>query len=243
MDNLKTSFGKRKVSSNMKTNLVQGVFTDVAKKYDLMNDIMSLGAHRLWKKELINLMNIQKGEKIIDVGSGTGDIIKLILNNNLTNNIYSVDLNNEMLKHSKKKFRNSKVKFIKANAENLNFQNDFFDKYIISFCLRNVTDIKRAIQEAHRILKPGGVFYCLEFSSPEMFIINSLYLSYKKNLIPWIGKKITNNKQAYKYLEESIDLFPNQEKLLKIIKENGFISTNYLNMFNGIVSVHMGYKL
>ncbi len=243
MDNLKTSFGKRKVSSNMKTNLVQGVFTDVAKKYDLMNDIMSLGAHRLWKKELINLMNIQKGEKIIDVGSGTGDIIKLILNNNLTNNIYSVDLNNEMLKHSKKKFRNSKVKFIKANAENLNFQNDFFDKYIISFCLRNVTDIKRAIQEAHRILKPGGVFYCLEFSSPEMFIINSLYLSYKKNFIPWIGKKITNNEQAYKYLEESIDLFPDQEKLLKIIKENGFISTNYLNMFNGIVSVHMGYKL
>ena len=125
----------------------------------------------------------------------------------------------------------------------MNFQNDFFDKYIISFCLRNVTDVKRAIQEAHRILKPGGVFYCLEFSSPEMFIINSLYLSYKKNFIPWIGKKITNNKQAYKYLEESIDLFPNQEKLLKIIKENGFISTNYLNMFNGIVSVHMGYKL
>ena len=204
---------------------------------------MSFGAHRLWKKELVNLMNIQTKDKIIDVGSGTGDLIKLILKKKLINTVYSVDLNNEMLSFAKKKFINQKIKFIKANAEKLPFQNNYFDKYIISFCLRNITNINKSINEAYRILKPGGIFYCLEFSTPESNIIDSMYKNYKKNIIPWIGAKVTNNQKAYKYLDESIDLFPNQERLLNKIKEIGFIECNYINIFNGIVTVHKGFKV
>ena len=243
MDNLKTSFGKRKVSSNEKTSLVQEIFSDVAKDYDLMNDLMSLGSHRLWKKELIDIMNIQITDTIIDVGSGTGDLINLILKKELIKTIYSVDLNYEMLMYAKKRFNNKKIKFIKANAQNLPFKNNYFDKYIISFCLRNVTNTKKALKEAYRILKPGGLFYCLEFSTPESDLINSIYNNYKKNIIPWIGKKIAKNKQAYKYLEESIDQFPNQEELLINIKKIGFKKVKYLNMFNGIVSIHSGFKI
>ena len=243
MDNLKTSFGKRKVDSKIKTKLVQGVFTDVAEHYDLMNDLMSFGSHRIWKSELINLMNIQKSDKIIDVGSGTGDLVRLILNKNFKNNIYSVDLNNEMLSYGKIRFKNKKVNFIKANAEKLPFEDNSFDKYIISFCLRNVTDIKKALTEAYRILKPGGTFYCLEFSNPESKIVDNIYKYYKKNIIPWIGEKISNKRHAYSYLEESIDQFPNQKILLSAIKKTGFNESKYLNMFNGIVSLHSGFKI
>jgi ubiquinone/menaquinone biosynthesis methyltransferase len=243
MDNLKTSFGKRKVSQKVKTALVQDVFSDVARNYDLMNDLMSLGAHRLWKRELIEFMNIQCSDSIIDVGSGTGDIISLILKKNILNTIYSVDLNNAMLEFGKKKFKKQNIKFIRSNAEKLPFEDNSFDKYIISFCLRNVTDIKKALFEANRIIKPGGMFFCLEFSCPEINIINSLYKIYKKNFIPFIGGKIAKNKKAYQYLEESIDLFPNQENLLRVLKEVGFIQTKYINFFNGIVSMHVGYKI
>ena len=243
MDNLKTSFGKRKVSSKLKTKLVQGIFTDVANKYDLMNDLMSLGTHRLWKKELIEFMNIQKNDIIIDVGSGTGDLINLILKKNLKNYIYSVDLNNEMLKYGKEKFKNKKIKFINNNAERLNFENDFFDKYIISFCLRNVTNILNALEEAYRVLKPGGIFYCLEFSTPDTNLIDKMYRNYKRNIIPFIGLKITKNQKAYKYLDESIDIFPNQEKLINIMNNVGFKKTNYFNLFNGIVAIHSGFKI
>jgi len=243
MDNLKTNFGKRKVTEKAKTILVQDIFSNVAKNYNLMNDLMSFGAHHIWKRELVDFMNIQKNDKIIDVGSGTGDLIKFILKKKITNNIHSIDLNNEMLKYSKNRFINKKVKFTKANAEKLPFKNNHFDKYVISFCLRNVTDIKQALKEAYRVLKPGGAFYCLEFSSPETQFIKLIYKNYKNYIIPWIGDKITKNKKAYKYLSESIDLFPNQEKLLNEINKIGFIDNRFINFFNGIVSVHRGFKV
>ena len=242
MDNLKTSFGKRKVSKNSKTKLVQEIFTNVAKNYDLMNDLMSFGAHRLWKKELIDMLNIQKNEKIIDIGSGTGDLIKLLLKKKLKNEIYSVDLNNTMLDFGKRRFKNKKVKFINANAEKLPFKNNTFDKYIISFCLRNITNIKIALRESLRILKPGGVFYCLEFSSPESSLVNSSYQFYKNNMIPLIGKIIAKDELAYRYLEESIDQFPNQKELLTNLNYIGYHETNYINLFNGIVCIHKGFK-
>jgi demethylmenaquinone methyltransferase/2-methoxy-6-polyprenyl-1,4-benzoquinol methylase len=243
MDNLKTSFGKTKVPESSKTKLVQKVFSDVAKNYDLMNDLMSLGLHRLWKKELINMMNIQITDNIVDVGSGTGDLINLIIKKNLKNDVYSVDLNNEMLKYGKIRFKSKKIKFINANAENLPFKDNHFDKYIISFCLRNVTNIKKALGEAYRVLKPGGKFYCLEFSKPESHVLEFLYKNYKKYIIPLIGEKITNNKRAYEYLEESIDQFPPQQELLKAISKIGFKETRYLNIFNGIIAVHSGFKV
>ena len=243
MDNLKTNFGKRKVLPKEKTSLVQMVFSDVAKKYDIMNDFMSLGAHRLWKSELIDYLNIQRNDKIIDVGSGTGDLISLILKKKLNNKLYAVDLNIEMLKLCKKKFKNKNLHFLNADAEKLPFKDNTFDKYIISFCLRNVTNINNALLEAFRILKPGGVFYCLEFSKPETEIISRVYTGYKKNIIPWIGQKIANNKNAYRYLEESITLFPSQKKLMNQIKKIGFAETKYINIFNGIVTIHIGFKV
>ena len=242
MDNLKTSFGKRKVLKSSKTKLVQKVFTNIAKKYDLMNDVMSFGAHRLWKKELIDMLNIQKNEKIIDIGSGTGDLIKLLLKKKLQNEIYSIDLNSTMLDFGKKRFKNKKIKFVKANAEKLPFENNTFDKYIIAFCLRNITNIKIALKESLRILKPGGVFYCLEFSSPESSLVNSSYQVYKNKMIPLIGKIIAKDELAYRYLEESIDQFPNQKELLSNLNYIGYHETNYTNLFNGIVCIHRGYK-
>ena len=243
MDNLKTSFGKRKVSQNEKTNLVQEVFSKVASKYDVMNDVMSFGTHRLWKKELVDYMNIQPSDKIIDVGSGTGDLINLIFKKKINENIYSVDLNQEMLNLSKKRFINKKIKFVKANAEKLPFENNLFDKYVIAFCLRNVTNIDKSIKEAHRVLKPGGSFFCLEFSKPQSEIVALIYNNYKRSIIPWLGNIITKNKSAYKYLEESIDIFPDQINLLKILKGNKFENTNFINLFDGIVSIHRGFKI
>ena len=246
IDNLKTDFGKRKIKAKNKTSLVQEIFTGVSKKYDLMNDLMSFGSHRLWKKILVEMMNIQNNQTIIDVGSGTGDLVKLILKENNNVSIYSVDLNLEMLKESKKKFNNkhtNKIQFIHANAEILPFENNFFDKYVISFCLRNVTHINKALDEAFRILKPGGIFYCLEFSSPTSSLLNKIYSRYKKNIIPLIGDKITKNKNAYKYLQESISQFPQQDIFLNEINSVGFKETNYTNIFDGIVSIHRGYKI
>ena len=148
-----------------------------------------------------------------------------------------------MLKYSEKRHKNKNVTFIRANAEKLPFNNCSIDKYIISFCLRNVTDIQDALKESYRILKPGGIFYCLEFSSPESSLIKNLYNQYKKNIIPWIGSKVAKNKEAYKYLEESIDQFPSQKKLVLLLNKIGFMNSNYLNIFNGIVSIHIAYKI
>ena len=246
MNNLKTNFGKRKITAEKKTFLVQKLFSEVSKKYDLMNDIMSFGTHRLWKKRLIEIMNINSNDKIIDVGSGTGDLTKIILKENKDVSIYSVDLNLEMLNEAKKQFNDQqkkKIKFINANAEDLPFENNFFDKYVISFCLRNITYIEKALYESFRILKPGGIFYCLEFSAPTSTVINKIYSKYKNKIIPIIGEKVANNKHAYKYLEESISQFPNQETLLNKINNVGFEKTSYINLFDGIVSIHIGFKI
>ena len=148
-----------------------------------------------------------------------------------------------MLKYGKARFKNRKITFVNANAENLPFEDNYFDKYIISFCLRNVTNVKKALGEAFRVLKPGGGFYCLEFSKPESHVVDFLYKNYKKYIIPLIGEKITKNRQAYRYLEESIDQFPSQEELLTAISEIGFKETKYLNMFNGVIAVHSGFKV
>jgi len=157
-----------------------------------------------------------------------------------------VDLNKNMLEESKKKIKINnfnKIKFINANAEKLPMEENFFDKYIISFCLRNVTHIDLSLNEAYRILKPGGSFYCLEFSKPKTNLINLFYNKYKSKIIPIMGEKLANNKNAYKYLEESISLFPNQESLLNIMNSAGFKNTSYIDIFDGIVSIHKGYKI
>ena len=237
-----SNFGYSKVTTKEKTKLVQKVFSDVANNYDLMNDVMSFGAHRLWKKSFIDIVNPSAGDKIIDVGSGSGDLVLEILKRDLNLKIDMIDLNKEMLLEGKKRIKNNNVKFFQQNAEKLNFLNNIYDKYLISFCLRNVTDIDQSFKEAFRILKPGGQYYCLEFSRPNSFVLANIYSYYKSNIIPTFGKIFSNNRDAYNYLNESIDLFPNQDDLKKRIETAGFKSVKYTNLFDGIVSIHTGYK-
>ena len=237
-----SNFGYSKVTPKEKTKLVQKVFSDVANNYDLMNDIMSFGAHRLWKKTFINIVNPSSGDKIIDVGSGSGDLVIEILKRDLNLKIDMVDLNKAMLLEGKKRIKIDNVKFFQQNAENLSFLDNIYDKYLISFCLRNVTDIDQSFKEAFRILKPGGQYYCLEFSRPNSFVLANIYSYYKSNIIPTFGKIFSNNRDAYNYLNESIDLFPNQDDLKKRLKTVGFKSVKYTNLFDGIVSIHTGYK-
>jgi len=236
------NFGYSKVTTKEKTKLVQKVFSDVANNYDLMNDVMSFGAHRLWKRLFIDIINPSSGDKIIDVGSGSGDLVLEILKRDLNLKIDMVDLNKAMLLEGKRRIKNNNVKFFQQNAENLSFLDNIYDKYLISFCLRNVTDIDQSLKEAFRILKPGGQYYCLEFSKPYSFILANVYSYYKSNLIPTFGKIFSNNRDAYNYLNESIDLFPKQDELKERIESVGFISVKYTNLFDGIVSIHTGYK-
>ena len=237
-----SNFGYSKVTTKEKTKLVQKVFSDVANNYDLMNDVMSFGAHRLWKKSFIDIVNPCEGDKIIDVGSGSGDLVLEILKRDLNLKIDMIDLNKEMLLEGKKRIKNNNVKFFQQNAEKLNFLNNIYDKYLISFCLRNVTDIDQSFKEAFRILKPGGQYYCLEFSRPNSFVLANIYSYYKSNIIPTFGKIFSNNREAYNYLNESIDLFPTQDELKKRIESAGFKFVKYTNLFDGIVSIHTGYK-
>ena len=237
-----SNFGYTKVTTKEKTELVQKVFSDVAFNYDLMNDVMSFGAHRLWKKTFIDIVNPYYGDKIIDVGSGSGDLVLEIQKRYLNAKIDIVDLNKEMLKEGKKRIKKGNVSFYKQNAESLIFPNNRYDKYLISFCLRNITDIDQSFREAFRILKPGGQYFCLEFSRPSSFLISKIYSYYKSNLIPSFGKIFSNNRDAYNYLNESIDMFPNQEDLKKKMESAGFNSVKFTDLFDGIVSIHTGYK-
>ena len=237
-----SNFGFSKVTTKEKTKLVQKVFSDVANNYDLMNDIMSFGAHKLWKKSFIDIVNPSSGDKIIDGGSGSGDLVLEILKRNVKLKIDMVDLNKAMLLEGKKRVKNNNVMFFQQNAESLRFNDNIYDKYLISFCLRNVTDIDQSFKEAFRILKPGGQYYCLEFSRPNSFVLANIYSYYKSNIIPTVGKIFSNNRDAYNYLNESIDLFPKQDELKKRIQSAGFKSVKYTNLFDGIVSIHTGYK-
>ena len=223
---------------------VSKVFKDVFDKYDLMNDLMSLGVHRLWKKEFMYYLNPQKSTKLLDVASGTGDIAKLYLKKiNYTGTAYCVDENAGMLKISKKKFKNNpKVKWFCNDAEKLPFKNETFDYYTISFGIRNIENINVALKEAYRVLKPGGRFLCLEFSKIQNDVINKIYKSYSKS-IPKIGKIVVGKSQPYEYLISSIKKFHNQEEFIELIKKNKFDNVTYRNLSGGIVAIHSGWKI
>ena len=227
-----------------KTKLVNSVFSEVYKKYDLMNDIMSLGIHRIWKSKLIDWMNPQLNENLIDVASGTGDIAKLFskkINNSAQ--ITCVEPNNEMHLAGKSNLENFKnIKWYKAKAEKLPFKNDTYDFYTISYGIRNVSDINLSLKEALRVLKPGGRFMCLEFSKIDNEMINLLYQKYSK-VIPFLGKYIVGSSKPYDYLIKSIDEFYTQDELANLIKKNGFSNVEYRNLSNGISAIHSGWKI
>ena len=224
--------------------LVKRVFQDVFYKYDLMNDLMSLGIHRLWKKNFIHWLNPQKNTILIDVASGTGDIAKLYLNKtNYKGSVCCVDENKAMLDLNKKKFKmNDNVKWFCNSAEKLPFKNNHFDYYTISFGLRNTKNLDKVLTEAYRVLKPGGRFLCLEFSKIQNPSLDFIYKSYSK-IIPSIGKFIVGEKEPYNYLIKSIEEFVNQEELLDLLHKNNFKKCSYRNLSGGIVSIHSGWKI
>ena len=233
-----------KIHNQDKTKLVISVFDKVYKNYDLMNDIMSFGIHRLWKKNLITWMNPQIGDKIIDVASGTGDLAKIISEKNNNQNIINcVEPNKGMFETGKQKLKSfANIKWYLSSAEKLSFIDNSFDFYTISYGIRNVTDINSCLKEAYRVLKPGGRFLCLEFSKVENEILKLLYRQYSK-MIPIFGKIIVGSSEPYEYLTTSIDKFYNQNELSDLLKNNNFSNVQFRNLSNGISAIHSGWKI
>ena len=227
-----------------KKGLVQNVFNKVYDRYDLMNDLMSLGVHRLWKKSLLNMMNPSLNQNLIDVACGTGDIAELFLKHvNKLSEVTCVDPNEGMISKGKNKLSKFKnINWINAPAEKIPLYDNLFDFYTISFGLRNTAKIHKAIAEAYRVLKPGGRFLCLEFSKIQNTNFDKIYKNYSK-LIPSIGKLVVGEKQPYEYLVKSIENFVNQEELIDVMIENNFKKCSYRNLSGGIVSIHSGWKI
>ena len=226
-----------------KKGLVQNVFNQVYDRYDLMNDFMSLGIHRLWKKSLLNMMNPSSNQNLIDVACGTGDIAKLFVKHvNELSRIACVDPNKGMISKGKEKLSKFKnINWIISPAEKIPLSDNLFDFYTISFGLRNTVNIDKALSEAYRVLKPGGRFLCLEFSKIQNTNLETLYKNYSK-LIPSIGKFVVGEKQPYEYLIKSIEDFLNQEELIDAMVKNNFKKCTYRNLSGGIVSIHSGWK-
>ena len=226
-----------------KKGLVEGVFNQVYNKYDLMNDFMSLGIHRIWKKSLINMMNPSLNKKLIDVACGTGDIGKLFLDStNKDNKITCVDPNKGMIGQGRQKLSKYKnIEWIISPAEKLPLPNNSFDFYTISFGLRNTKNLNKALAEAYRVLKPGGRYLCLEFSKIQNSNLDFVYKKYSK-FIPILGQFVVGEKEPYEYLIDSIEKFVNQDELIELMKNNNFKKCSYRNFSGGIVSIHSGWK-
>lgn len=244
--NKMTYFGFRRIEKNKKNIMVNKVFHDVAKRYDIMNDIMSFGLHRIWKNITVNCSGILNGQKVLDVAGGTGDLTKkfsyLV---GSKGKVVLLDSNRSMIKIGRDKIRNeglNNVHFVQANAENIPFINNYFNCVSISFGLRNITNQKKALSSMLRVLKPGGNILILEFSKPSCFFLNKVYDIYSFYFLPIIGALVANNTKSYKYLAESIRMHPNQEQLKKIMKQVGFKNVTYHNLTGGIVSIHNGFK-
>ncbi len=227
-----------------KKGLVENVFNQVFNKYDLMNDFMSMGVHRYWKRSLINMMNPRDKRKLIDVACGTGDVGKLFLDStNKEAEITCVDPNKGMIGQAKQKLSNYKnVKWVISPAEKLPTADNLFDYYTISFGLRNTKNLEKALSEAYRVLKPGGRYLCLEFSKIQNANLNFIYKNYSK-LIPIIGQFVVGEKEPYEYLIKSIEQFINQDELIELMKKNNFQKCSYRNLSGGIVSIHSGWKI
>ena len=220
------------------------VFDKVASKYNIMNDIMSLGAHRYWKELLIDWLSPKKDMHIIDVAGGTGDVARRFLKRVKGKGKATVcDPNEFMVEEGKKNHTfKDKIEWIVASAEDLPFKENTFDAYLVSFGVRNFSNIEKSLGEAYRVLKPGGKFYCLEFSKAENETISNVYNLYS-SVIPVMGKIIVGDEKPYEYLTKTISNFPSQENFKKIIEGTKFKDVNYRNIFNGIVAIHNATKI
>ena len=234
------------MSQNLQQNrgLVESVFNNVYDKYDLMNDIMSLGAHRSWKKKLVNMMNPSINDSLIDVGCGTGDIGEIYSKATKKKSyILNVDPNRKMIEKGKERLKGHKNVLWKiGSGEELDIDNETFSFYTISFGLRNTSNVEKTISEAYRVLKTGGRFLCLEFSKIENPNLEFIYNQYSK-IIPKIGKYVVGTEKPYEYLIKTIKDFINQEELLEVMKSKKFVNCNYINLNGGVVAIHSGWKV
>ena len=244
----KTGFGFREILENEKKGLVNEVFSSVASNYDLMNDLMSLFTHRLWKRVLVEKTGLRQGQSALDVAGGTADI-SLLLKEKVGDDgsVTVFDINQKMLERGRDKCIDrgavKGVTFVRGNAEELPFPANTFHCATVGFGIRNVTRIDAAFKEMTRVVKPGGRVLCLEFSHPENKILKELYDFYSFNVIPMVGEVVTGNRGAYVYLAESIRKFPPQEELKKIMIDAGLYKVKYHNLFDGIATVHVGTKV
>lgn len=242
-----THFGYKTVAAEDKEQLVAGVFHSVAAKYDLMNDLMSFGIHRLWKRFAVDCAGIRPGQKVLDLAGGTGDLTarfaRLVGD---SGEVVLADINDSMLKVGRDKLRNlglvNNIRYVQANAEALPFPDNHFDLITIGFGLRNVTDKEAALASMFRVLKPGGRLLVLEFSRPTSELMSKLYDLYSFNVLPRIGQLVTKDGDSYKYLAESIRMHPDQETLKGMMEAVGFEEVSYYNLTQGIVALHRGYK-
>ncbi len=242
-----THFGFTTVAKEQKAEKVAEVFHSVATKYDIMNDLMSLGIHRAWKRFTIDCSGARAGQTILDLGGGTGDLTaKFSRIVGEKGQVILADINDSMLKVGRSKLRDSgivgNVAYVQANAEELPFPDNHFDCITISFCLRNVTDKEKALRSMFRVLKPGGRLLVLEFSKPLLDPLSKVYDAYSFHLLPKLGEMIAGDSESYRYLAESIRMHPDQDTLEGMMQDAGFEHTNHYNLTGGIVALHRGYK-
>ena len=251
-----TSFGFRKVRAGDKAGLVRGVFDRVAGRYDVMNDLMSAGVHRIWKSVMLDRLNPQPAQTLIDVAGGTGDVAHgfLIRANGRPRaeaaapaRAHVCDINEEMLRAGALRdvdaTHATQLTRVCGDAEGLPFQNSAADAYTIAFGIRNITDMDAALAEAFRVLRPGGRFMCLEFSHPITEGLQKVYDAYSFKVIPWLGEKVADDREAYQYLVESIRRFPAQDAFAARIRAAGFSRIRYENLTGGVAALHMGWKI
>ncbi|AFJ42975.1 bifunctional demethylmenaquinone methyltransferase/2-methoxy-6-polyprenyl-1,4-benzoquinol methylase UbiE [Francisella orientalis] len=246
-ENKTTDFGFTEVPWEEKQKKVARVFHSVADKYDLMNDLMSFGIHRIWKKQTIAKTGARKGDKVLDLAGGTGDLAyKFCQMVGSQGKVVLSDINSSMLEVGKEKLTNKgcvgNIEYVQANAECLPFPDNYFDCITISFGLRNVTNKTKALASMCRVLKPGGRLLVLEFSKPIVPMLSKVYDEYSFKALPFLGKIITQDAESYKYLAESIRKHPDQETLKQMMYDAGFDNVEYQNITGGIVALHIGYK-
>ena len=247
MSDKTTHFGYKTVDAEKKEELVADVFHSVAAKYDLMNDLMSLGIHRLWKRFTIECSGIRPGQKVLDLAGGTGDLtarFSRIVGEQ--GEVILADINDSMLKVGRNKLRDKglvgNIRYVQANAEALPFPDNYFDLITIGFGRRNVTHKEQALASMFRVLKPGGRLLVLEFSKPTNAVMSKLYDLYSFHLLPRMGKLVAGDAESYQYLAESIRMHPDQETLKGMMEQVGFDDVSYFNLTQGVVAVHRGYK-
>lgn len=250
-EDMPTSFGFTKVGEGQKQALVDDVFHKVARRYDLMNDMMSAGMHRVWKDAMVSVLappkNKAGGWKLLDVAGGTGDIAtRVVQRSGKTAEAIVCDINESMLgvgrDRAEKAGLSDLITFSQGNAEDLPFPDKSFDAYTIAFGIRNVPDIPKALQEARRVLKRGGRFLCLEFSEVDVPVLDKVYDAFSFNAIPAMGRWVTGDGDPYQYLVESIRKFPSQERFAEMIGDAGFEQVSYRNYSGGIAALHTGWK-